>query len=396
MTTLEIIFWSLLTIVFYSYFGYGILLIILVKIREWIRPDLKVTNPGFEPRVSLIVPCYNEASILKEKASNCLELEYPADKLQIIFITDGSNDGSENILQNYSGVEVMHQPQRKGKSAAENRSVAHAKGEIIIFSDANTLLPYDAIRSLVKHYIDPSVGGVSGEKRIIQSGIDNAAGAGEGFYWRYESMLKRYDARLLTIVGAAGELFSFRRHLFTPLEEDTILDDFVLSLRITQAGYRVLYEPDAVALETASSNSREELKRKIRICAGGWQAMMRLKSLLNFTKHPLLTFQYISHRVLRWTLAPLFLILALPLNVILAGHPVYLGFLTVHLLFYILAFIGMWHEKREIKFKIFFIPYYFLLMNYAAIAGFIRFFKGSQSSVWERSERKLIIKESAV
>jgi poly-beta-1,6-N-acetyl-D-glucosamine synthase len=390
MNPIEILFWSFITTIFYAYFGYGILLYGLVRIKEIVTKSYNIVNPGFEPTVTFIVPCYNEIDILESKVRNCLALEYSADKLQILFITDGSTDGSQILLEKFSEIEVLHDTVRRGKSAAENRSVAHATGEIIIFSDANTVLPGNTIKRMVRHYINPEIGAVSGEKRISQSEKENAAGAGEGFYWKYESMLKRFDARLHTVVGAAGELFSFRKHLFRPLEEDTILDDFVLSLRITQAGYRVMYDPTATATETASANSHEELKRKIRICAGGWQAMSRLGSLFNFFKHPILTFQYVSHRVLRWTLAPLFLICIVPINFYLAQESTfYQTLLYAHLLFYGLAWIGFHLEKKEIKVKAFFIPYYFTMMNYAAIAGFLRFMKGKQSSVWERSERKM-------
>lgn len=386
---MEILFWLFLFTIFYAYFGYGLILIAIVKIRDHFTSERTIVNPKFEPSVSFIVPCYNERDILASKVKNCLELDYPASRLEIVFITDGSNDGSAAYLGQYDQIKVLHEDQRRGKSAAENRSVRACTGEIIIFSDANTILPADAIRKLVRHYINPVVGAVSGEKRILQNENENAAGAGEGFYWKYESMLKRFDARLLTVVGAAGELFSFRRHLFRPLEEDTILDDFVLSLRITQAGYRVLYDPAATALETSSADSKEELKRKIRICAGGWQAMGRLGSLFNVFRHPVLTFQYVSHRVLRWTLAPLFLLLALPLNVHLAAdNNFYTILLQLQLAFYVLAGMGYIFEKKEIKFKPFFIPYYFLMMNYAAIAGFVRYLQGSQSSMWEKSARK--------
>jgi len=391
MNLFEIVFWSFSLIIFYSYFGYGIVLYAMVRVKEFMWKKYTIINPNFEPKVTFIVPCYNEKDILEEKVNNTLLLEYPSNKLQILFITDGSTDGSSILLQNYAEIETLHDPIRKGKSAAENRSVAHANGEIIIFSDANTSLPPNSIKNIVRHYINPQIGAVSGEKRISQSIKENAAGAGEGFYWKYESMLKRFDARLHTVVGAAGELFSFRKHLFRPLEEDTILDDFVLSLRITQAGYRVMYDPTATATETASANSHEELKRKIRICAGGWQAMSRLGSLFNFFKHPILTFQYVSHRVLRWTLAPLFLLLLIPLNVYLAStNTNYEYILYAHILFYVLALVGYSLEKKEIKVKAFFIPYYFLMMNYAAIAGFLRFTNGKQSSVWERSERKIV------
>lgn len=391
MNLIEILFWFFISIIFYAYFGYGILLYGLVRFKEMITKSYTIINPRFEPTVTLIVPCYNEVEILKTKVQNCLALDYPIEKLQILFITDGSNDGSPDLLEKYSEIHVLHDHVRRGKSAAENRSVAYAQGEIIIFSDANTILPNNTIRRLVRHYINPEIGAVSGEKRIQQFAKDNAAGAGEGFYWKYESMLKRFDARLHTVVGAAGELFSFRKHLFRPLEEDTILDDFVLSLRITQAGYRVMYDPTATATETGSINSQEELKRKIRICAGGWQAMSRLGSLFNFFKHPVLTFQYISHRVLRWTLAPLFLICLFPMHIYLAIDSLfYQSILYVHILFYGLAWMGYLLEKKEMKVKTFFIPYYFTLMNYAAIAGFLQFLHGKQNAIWEKSRRRVM------
>jgi cellulose synthase/poly-beta-1,6-N-acetylglucosamine synthase-like glycosyltransferase len=390
MKTLEILFWLFAIIVFYSFFGYGIVLYLMVKIRKTFFKRRNHQNENYEPTVSFIVPCYNERSIIKDKIQNTLAIDYPKNKLQVIFITDGSSDGTDQEVSKFEGVELLHQSQRKGKSAAENRSVAYAKGEVIIFSDANTELNPNVIRKIVRHYTDPMVGAVSGEKRIFQDKSENAASAGEGFYWKYESKLKQWDSELLTVVGAAGELISFRKHLFTNLEEDTILDDFILSLRITERGYRVQYEPEATATETASANSKEELKRKVRICAGGWQAMSRLTSLLNFTKHPILTFQYVSHRVLRWTLAPIFLLTLLPINIALSlESDFYQSLLFLQIGIYLAAFLGLIFENRSVRIKPLFIPYYFLFMNYAAIAGFFRFAGNKQSSTWERSERKV-------
>lgn len=390
MNTLEILFWVFAFTVFYSYFGYGIVLYLIVKAKKTFFARRNLQNENFEPSVSFIVPCYNEASIIKDKIENTLAIDYPKNKLQIIFITDGSTDGTDNEVSKYNEIDLMHSPLRKGKSAAENRSVAHATGEIIIFSDANTELQPNVIRKMVRHYADPMVGAVSGEKKIFQDKTENAAGAGEGFYWKYESKLKQWDSELLTVVGAAGELISFKKHLYTHLEEDTILDDFIVSLKISKRGYRVQYEPEATATETASVNSKEELKRKIRICAGGWQAMSRLKSLLNFTQHPILTFQYISHRVLRWTLAPLFLLALLPINVILSiNSSFYQILLLAQIGIYLAALLGYLFENKSIRIKPFFIPYYFLFMNYAAIVGFFRFASNTQSSVWERSNRKV-------
>jgi cellulose synthase/poly-beta-1,6-N-acetylglucosamine synthase-like glycosyltransferase len=393
MNTLEILFWISAIIVFYSFFGYGIILFVLVKLKRIFTKKRNYMSDTFEPTVSIIVACYNEATIIKEKILNTLQIDYPKDKLQIIFISDGSTDGTDSTIADFEEIELLHQPARKGKSAAENRSVKYANGEVIIFSDANTFLKKDVVRKIVRHYINPSVGAVSGEKRIYQDKTENAAGAGEGFYWKYESKLKQWDSELLTVVGAAGELISFRKHLFENLEEDTILDDFILSLRITQKGYRVQYEPEATATETASANSKEELKRKIRICAGGWQAMSRLTSLLNVFKHPILTFQYVSHRVLRWTLAPVLLVLLLPINFALsADSDFYTILLDIQLLIYAAAFFGYLLENKSIKIKLLFIPFYFLFMNYAAIAGFFRFMLGTQSSSWERSKRKVSIR----
>ncbi len=392
MNILTILFWTLAFIVFYAYIGYGMLLYAIIKIKRRFSKKKTIRSASYEPMVSFIVPCYNEAEIIPEKIRNTLSLDYPADKLEVIFITDGSNDGSDKVAAAIPGVKVMHQHQRRGKSAAENRSVAEAKGEIIIFSDANTELPKTAIRHLVKHYIDPTVGAVSGEKRVKQDAAENAAGAGEGFYWKYESQLKRWDSELLTIVGAAGELFSFRKHLFRDLEEDTILDDFVLSLRITQKGYRVHYEPEATAVETSSANTTEELKRKIRISAGGWQAMVRLGGLMNVFRHPVLSFEYISHRVLRWSIAPIGFFLLLPLHIAMATQDEFYAMLLIpHLCFYAAALLGLYLENRSIRLKVLFIPYYFMMMNYAVIAGLLRYLKGNQSSAWERSQRKISV-----
>ncbi|CAN5559011.1 glycosyltransferase family 2 protein [soil metagenome] len=396
MNTLAIIFWFFISIIFYSYLGYGIVLYILVKIKEKFYPELILSNNRYAPMVSFIIPCYNEASIISAKIKNTQYLDYPLDKIQIIIITDGSTDGTEKIVSSFLNVALLHRNERKGKSAAVNRAVAYADGDIIIVSDANTALNPDAIKKMMRHYVDPMVGAVSGEKRIQLEEKENAAGAGEGIYWKYESLLKNLDSRLLTMVGAAGELFSFRKHLFNRIEEDTILDDFMLSMRITEKGYLVKYEPEAVAVETSSVNTKEELKRKIRICAGGWQAMSRLKDALNFCKHPLLTFQYVSHRVLRWTLAPLVLFLLLPLNIIMANQDLfYANALIVHLSFYAAASLGWIMENRSIRIKIFFVPYYFLVMNYAALAGYFRFMQGKQSAAWERSERKIEITKQA-
>ena len=389
---IKILFWLGIFIIFYAYVGYGIVLYMIVKLKRLFNPSKKLNIDGFEPEVSFVVPCYNEIDFIETKIKNCLALDYPRHKAKFIFITDGSTDGTpELIRKKFSQVTVLHEPRRAGKSAAENRSMKFVESPVVIFSDANTILPCNAIRAIVKHYADPSVGAVSGEKRIMQKNKDNATGAGEGIYWKYESLLKKMDSELKTIVGAAGELFSFRRDLFMELEEDTILDDFMLSLRIAEKGHRVIYEPEAYAMETASESVKEELKRKIRICAGGWQSMIRLKSLLNPFKDFTLTFQYISHRVLRWSIAPAFLLLLFPLNILLFNSGLlYQLMLYGQTLFYMSAMLGWYLENQRIRIKLLFIPYYFFIMNYAVFLGFYRYVRGKQAAAWERVKRGVV------
>jgi len=284
----------------------------------------------------------------------------------------------------------MHNDERKGKIAAVHRAMETVTTEVVVFTDANTFLNDDALVNICRHYSDSIVGAVAGEKRVYSSGAN--ATAGEGFYWKYESKLKAWDSELYSVVGAAGELFSIRTALYQPVPPDTILDDFMISLIVTQKGYRVIYEPAAFATETASQNVTEELKRKIRIAAGGIQSIIRLKGLLNPIPYPVLTFQYVSHRVLRWTIVPFLMMLALLINlyIVFTGSIslTYQLLLLAQVGFYLLAISGWIMEERHIKIKIFFIPYYFCMMNYAVVMGIGRYFSGKQSAIWEKAKRE--------
>tara|TARA_R110001592_G_scaffold43005_1_gene139553 strand:- start:90411 stop:91580 length:1170 start_codon:yes stop_codon:yes gene_type:complete len=384
---MEFWFWFCLLLVFYTYLGYGIVLFILVKIKKVFVKN-RSFDPNYQPAVTLVVPAFNEESFIMEKVKNSLELDYPKDKLRILFVTDGSNDNTYQILKEAAGVEVSHEDRRAGKAAAENRAMTLIDTPIVVFCDANTYLNKDCIKNLVRHYDDPKVGAVSGEKRVLSSGADTASAAGEGLYWKYESALKKWDSELYTIVGAAGELISFRSELVQDLEEDTILDDFMQTMRICQKGYRVVYEPESYAAETASDNVTEELKRKVRIAAGGWQSMSRLWKILIPIPQPLLSFQYISHRVLRWSISAFVLPLIFILNIFLFAQSwMYEYLLYAQVVFYVTALIGWFLENRAIRVKLLFVPYYFLMMNYAVFAGFGRWLKGSQKATWERAKR---------
>ncbi|OYU66055.1 MAG: glycosyl transferase [Bacteroidetes bacterium B1(2017)] len=385
MKTLEISFWIMLGITFYAYVGYGILLYVLVKIK-----NLFVKKPNFSnqvlPEVTLLVAAYNESDYVVDKVKNTIAQSYPSDKLKIVFVTDGTTDDSIEKLKSFEQVKVYHSDERKGKMAAINRVMPLIKSPITVFTDANAMLNTDAIKSMVEHFVNPKVGVVAGEKQIIKVSENNAE-VGEGLYWKYESFLKKLDSELYSTVGAAGELYAIRTSLFQTLETDTLLDDFVLSLRICSKGYVTAYEPSAKAMETASLNIAEELKRKVRISAGGIQSVLRLQTLLNPFKHGWLTFQYLSHRVLRWTLVPVFLVLMPIVNLFLMDNPFYQLSLFFQVAFYSLAILGYVFEKKGKKFKALYVPYYFSFMNYAAILGFKRFYSNQQAVTWEKAAR---------
>ena len=383
MVTINFLLWTAFGIMVYTYAGYGLVVWALASLTTYFKKP-KALQP-FEPAVTLIVPAYNEAAILNEKVANCQTLDYPSDKLHMLFITDGSKDNSGQILAQYPFIQHLHVPFRGGKSMAENRAMEFVTTPYVVFTDCNTQLNPEAIRELVKHYQNPSVGAVSGEKKVR---ADNSkSGAGEGLYWKYESFLKRCDSTVYSLMGAAGELVSFRSQLFKPLESDTILDDFVQSLRIVEQGYTVVYEPRAFATEEPSASLAEEMERKIRICAGGWQAMGRLRALLNPFKQPLTTFLYISHRVLRWSLAPVALAVLLLLSVVSAGLAggIYWVIFALQVVFYITAWQGWRSEGTASKTLV--IPLYFCMMNIAVFAGFWRFLKKSQPAAWEKATR---------
>ncbi|MFD1631715.1 glycosyltransferase family 2 protein [Pseudopedobacter beijingensis] len=390
---MEILFWIFLFIIFYAFLGYGIFLYALVKLKAFFvnKPRI-INNNGYLPTVTLMIAAFNEQDFIEEKIKNCLELEYEDNKLQIMFVTDGSSDKTPEIIANHPEITLLHKNERAGKMAAIKRAIPYVKSEIIVFTDANTYLNKTAIKELVKHYNNPKVGAVAGEKRINMAEQADASSAGEGFYWKYESKLKKWDYELYSNVAAAGELFSIRTSLYEDVESDTIIDDHMIAMRIAEKGYIIAYEPNAYAVENASENSAEELKRKIRISAGGIQSILRLKKAANPFNNPVLTFQYISHKVLRWAVTPTLMIVAFFMNIYLTKQypdsSIYNILMYLQIAFYLLAALGWLLEQRKVKLKIFFIPYYFVLMNYAALAGTVRYFKGKQSAAWEKSRRK--------
>ncbi len=389
---LKLLFWILLFLVFYAYIGYGILLYIMV-IAKRILGKKSVSEATIEPTVTMFVAAYNEKDFIAEKVSNSLQLDYPAEKVTHLWVTDGSTDGTPELLKKYPQINVSHLSKRSGKIGAINRGMLEVKTPFVIFSDANTLLSTNAIREIVAKFAHSNVGCVTGEKKIKNKGKDAASGSGEGLYWKYESMLKKLDGELNSTVGAVGELFAIRTQLFRPTEADTILDDFMISIRIAMSGYKIAYTPNAYAVETASANIREEMKRKIRIAAGSVQSVIRLKNLLNIFRYGMLSFQYISHKVIRWFVPPFALPLLLIINTIIVftqemgDSNLFEMLLFAQLIFYLIAALGWFFENTKTTLKLFFVPYYISMINIAVILGVVRYFRGKQPASWERAAR---------
>jgi poly-beta-1,6-N-acetyl-D-glucosamine synthase len=392
---IKILFWIFFFLVFYTFLGYGILIWLLNKIKKsFFKESFSPDGHCFEPLVALIIAAFNEEDYIEDKIKNTLALDYPAEKLAIYFVTDGSTDNTPDIIRKNPRLILLHQVARRGKAAAMNRAMSFIKEPFVIFCDANTELNTACVKEMVKFYADPKVGAVAGEKKIYQPLQTKAASAGEGLYWKYESFLKKQDSDFYTVVGAAGELFSLRTELYQPVEEGVLIEDFVLSLRIAKKGYMVKYAPGAYAMESGSASIKDEQKRKIRISAGGFQAMYMLRELLNVFKYGVLSFQYISHRVLRWSVTPLCLLLLFPLNIVLSFYRmgiVYDILLIMQLLFYFSGLLGWFFANRNIKVKALYIPYYFLFMNISVLWGFKRFLKGQQSVLWEKAAREKIL-----
>ncbi|QMW05834.1 glycosyltransferase family 2 protein [Spirosoma foliorum] len=391
---MEILLLLCIGLVVYTYLGYGVVVWALIKLRPK-RPAVSDVSADYMPEVTLIVPAYNELDCLPAKVENSLGQHYPREKIHFLFVTEGSTDGSDDWLRaNYGdAIDILGGTERRGKVAAMNMAMQQVKTPIVIFTDANTQLNLDAVRNIVRHFRDPQVGAVAGEKRIQTTDSESAAGSGEGLYWKYESQLKRWDAELHTIVGAAGELFAVRTDLYEPVSPNTILDDFMISLLIAGRGYRVAYEPDAYALERPSFSIIDEQKRKIRIAAGGFQSIVWLKKLLNPFRYGVLTFEYVSHRVMRWAVTPLCLPLILLLNlglVLRDGWQVdspWSWLLVGQVFFYGASWLGYLLEKRQLRWKAVFVPFYFTFMNVCALAGLVRYLRGNQSGTWEKVRR---------
>lgn len=385
------VFWIFLSAILYTYVGYTSFLWIISQVRRIFR-RMEIHEPsGFEPDVTLLIPAFNEADYIIGKVKNSFELDYPREKLRIVWVTDGSTDRTAELLGAFPELAVMHEKERKGKVNAMNRAMKTIKTPLAVFTDANTLLNPEAIREIAGLFADNKTGCVTGEKRISASGPEKAVSAGEGLYWQYESWIKRLESETGSVMGAVGELFAVRTELYEEVPEDTLLDDFTISMSILKKGFRVRYAPNAWGTETASLNINEEIKRKTRIAAGGLQALTRMPDLLNPFRYGLTSWMYLSHKVLRWILVPSAFPLVFMLNMIILmlphPEPIYIALFVLQAFFYLFVLAGAILHNVRVRFKVLIAPYYLFIMNYAMLKGTLLFLSGRYSVNWQKIKR---------
>ena len=382
---MDTLFMVCLITLFFIYVMYGP---IMLALRSLKKPSTKKQNKvGELPGISLIIPAFNEEEWIKEKIQNSLSLDYPKAKLEVVVVTDGSTDQTNALAASFEDrIMLVHQKARNGKVKAMDRAAKIANNEIFVFTDANTILNKESLVEIGRNFLQPEVGMVSGEKRVMAS-QDGEAASGEGLYWKFESWLKKLDSDVASVIGAAGELFAIRAELYDTLPADTLLDDFMLSAKTVEQGYRVVYEPNAYAIEYGSASYKDEWKRKVRICAGGVQSTIRSYRLFNIKCYGIKSFTFLIHRVSRWTLAPMALLGSFLLSAMLITESaVYLSYFTTSVFALGLTWLSVKKNLRNLP-KPLLLIVYFTFMHASAIAGWFRYAFTKQSVNWDRAAR---------
>ena len=371
------IFWASAALAVYVYAGYPILLAVLRRVAK--HP---VAKRPIEPTVSLLVAAYNEADVIEAKIRNALELDYPADRLEIAIACDGPNDGTTAIAQRVAAqigggrVRVFAYPVNRGKLHALNDTIPQLTGDIVAFSDASSMLAPDAMRLLVANFADEDVGAASGVYRVLR-GDEAALGKQEDFYWKYETYLKLAEADVGSILGCHGSLYAIRRALYPFPKPGTINDDYVIPMRILSRGYRVAYEPAAVAYEEAAEMGG--FSRRVRIMTGNFEQLREMKALIRPLR-PGPLFFFLSHKAGR-LVVPIAMLAMLGANLFLLDRPFYRALFALQLAFYALVLLG---ALIRLKPKVLRLPYYFCMINAAAFLGMYHALRGGRTLAWKR------------
>jgi cellulose synthase/poly-beta-1,6-N-acetylglucosamine synthase-like glycosyltransferase len=386
---MEIVFWFSLALVGYTYLAYPVVLFFCYCLAQ-LRSDwqylfdrqnrrVPVLEESEVPSVSLLIPAFNEEARLLQKISNLREMDYPPEKVQIVFVSDGSSDGTNEILKGVGdpNIEAIFLSCRSGKAAALNQAVLHARHEILAFSDASTLFAADTLRKLSRHFSDGRVGGVCGAVKFQATAESQQT---EGVYWKYESMIRLMETRLGATLTASGAAYALRRCAYIPLAPGTVLDDFVIPMNARKAGYRVLYDPEAIATDYAPESIKGEFTRRVRLATGSFASLM---FLLRVPMGAFGRFAFVSHKLLRWIL-PLILCSLLISNIALLRYPGYVLFGVMQLIFYVWAGFGFLFRERIRNVRFALLAYFLLVMNVAFLVGMFRCLTKREEGVWQR------------
>lgn len=365
---MAVLFWLSLFLLWYVFIGYALVLWVLVRYRS-----TSVAAGEFEPTVTLIISAYNEERVIREKLENTMALAYPKDKLEVLVCSDGSTDKTDEIVTAFgNGVTLLRIEGRKGKPECQNIGAAHAKGEVLVFSDANSMYDTNALRALMRNLHDPKVGVVCGELRYKRNNKSD-----EGVYWKLEKFLKEGESKLGSCLGANGAIYAMRRELYHPLPAEAC-SDFIEPFFAYEKGFRVVYESGAFCYETPEDNA-EEFNRKKRIIVNSLQSLYLIAPFLNPLRHGWYSVALWSHKMLRW-FAFVFLIGVFVTSFALADHPFFLGVLALQILLYGFAMLGAF-----IPAKLFTIPYYFVLVNLASLLAAVDTVFGKRITAWEKA-----------
>ncbi len=375
----QIVFWTSFLVSLYIYLGYPILLGVL----QFFRRNRWQVDATFQPTVTFIISAYNEEAVIEKKLENTLSLDYPREKMEILVVSDASEDRTDEIVRGYSsqGIRLLRMPERRGKTFGLNHALKEARGEIVIFSDANAMYHPRAVKELVKYFSDPRVGYVVGKAEYYEN-LDKLAGKQENLYWRYELKLKEMESRIHSVVGGDGAIYAIRKELYEPLSADDI-NDFVNPLQIVYKGYRGVFAPEAVCYEDAAGDFTKEFYRKKRIVNRSWRGFWKMRGVLNPWRTGIFAWEIFSHKVLRWYWW-VFAILLFFSNLFLLGEgSFYRIFFALQLLFYGLVLLGWWsiRQNKELP-SILMIPFYFIEVHYASLVGIIESFLGKRYQTW--------------
>lgn len=366
-----------LCLIIYIYLGYPAIIYIF---SNFIKKQS--INNNIEPAVSIIISAYNEESVIADTIRNKLLLNYPQDKIEIIVVSDGSTDRTDEIVSEFinKGVRFIRQTPRQGKTAAINKASEQATGEIIIFSDANSIYDEDAIKYLVRKFSNPEIGYVTG-KMVYTNPDGSLIGDGCSAYMKYENYIRKYESRFNSVIGVDGGIDAMRKELYEKMNPDQ-LPDFVQPLRIIEKGYRVVYEPMAMLEEQALNEQSDEYRMRVRVSLRSLWALFDMRSLLNPLRYPLIGWQLISHKLLRY-FAWIPLIVLPILNVfLLDANSAYIFIFIGQLLFYSLAYGGfLLRSRSDVPFYLT-APYYFVLLNTASADACLRFMKSEKQILW--------------